>query len=122
MVSRTQRTPFADWWWTIDRTMIAALMALMLAGIVLCLAASPPVAARLNLEAFYFAHRQVFFLVAAVLVMLVVSVLSPRQLRRLALGVCLVILFAYGFTTLAMMILAVSEFDAALGRTTLEKG
>ncbi len=90
MISRTQRTPFADWWWTIDRTMIAALMALMLAGIVLCLAASPPVAARLNLEAFYFAHRQVFFLVAAVLVMLVVSVMSPRQIRRVALGVFLV--------------------------------
>ncbi|MGE3316695.1 MAG: ABC transporter permease subunit [Planctomycetaceae bacterium] len=39
-----------------------------------------------------------------------------------SLGVCLAISAAYGFTTLAMMIPAVSEFDVALGRTTLDKG
>ena len=26
MVSRTQRTPFGDWWWTVDRLMLAALV------------------------------------------------------------------------------------------------
>jgi len=39
-----------------------------------------------------------------------------------SLGVCLAISTAYGFTTLAMLIPAVSEFDVALGRTTLDKG
>ncbi|MFN0056685.1 MAG: ABC transporter permease subunit [Planctomycetales bacterium] len=38
------------------------------------------------------------------------------------LGVWLVMSAAYGFTTLAMLIPAVSEFDVALGRTTLDKG
>ncbi len=38
------------------------------------------------------------------------------------LGVCLAIAVAYGFTTLAMLVPAVSEFDVALGRTTLDKG
>lgn len=38
------------------------------------------------------------------------------------LGVCLMVLFAYGFPTLAMLVPAVSEFDVALGRTTLDKG
>lgn len=38
------------------------------------------------------------------------------------LGVCLSILLAYGFTTLAMLIPAVSEFDVALGRSTADKG
>ena len=38
------------------------------------------------------------------------------------LGVCFSISVAYGFTTLAMLIPAVSEFDVALGRTTLDKG
>ena len=46
MVSRVERTPFAAWWWTVDRLMLAALARLMLAGIVLSLAASPPVATR----------------------------------------------------------------------------
>lgn len=38
-----------------------------------------------------------------------------------SLGVLLAIAFAYGFTTLAMLVPAVSEFDVALGRTTLDK-
>lgn len=38
------------------------------------------------------------------------------------LGVCLVIAGTYGFTTLAMLVPAVSEFDVALGRTTLDRG
>jgi len=39
-----------------------------------------------------------------------------------SLSVCISIAAAYGFTTLAMLIPAVSEFDVALGRTTLDKG
>jgi hypothetical protein len=38
------------------------------------------------------------------------------------LGVGLMILFAYGFPTIAMLVPAISEFDVALGRTTLDKG
>lgn len=37
-------------------------------------------------------------------------------------GPWLVVSFAYGFTVFAMLIPAVSEFDVALGRTTLDKG
>ena len=40
MVSRAQRTPFGEWWWTVDRLTLAAIGALMLAGVVLSLAAS----------------------------------------------------------------------------------
>ncbi len=36
-----------------------------------------------------------------------------------SLGVCFAIATAYGFTTLAMLVPSVSEFDASLGRTTL---
>ena len=87
MVSRLERTPFAAWWWTIDRFSLGALGALMLGGIVLSLAASPPVAVRLGLDAFYFVHRHVLYLVPAAAVLIVVSFLSPPQLRRLALVV-----------------------------------
>lgn len=85
MVSRVERTPFADWWWTVDRLLLAAFIALMLAGIILSLAASPPVANRLGLDAFYFVNRHVLYLLPAIVVMLVVSFLSPRWIRRLAL-------------------------------------
>ena len=39
-----------------------------------------------------------------------------------SLGVCLCIATAYGFATIAMLIPAVSSFDAALGRTTMDNG
>src|SRR5262249_36100585 len=102
MVSRAERSPFADWWWTVDRLMLAAIFGLMLAGVVLSLAASPPVAARLGLEPFYFVNRHVMFLIPAVAVMLATSFLPQRYLRRMALimfvvsiGLCLATL-AYG--------------------------
>jgi len=87
MVSRAERTRFAAWWWTVDKLMLAALATLMLAGIVLSLAASPPVAARLGLDPFYFVNRHVMFLVPAFAVLIVTSFLNPRQIRRLALVV-----------------------------------
>ena len=44
MLSREQRTPLSEWWWTVDRLLLGAILALMLGGIILSLAASPPVA------------------------------------------------------------------------------
>jgi cell division protein FtsW len=87
MVSRTQRTPFVSWWWTVDRLLLAAVLIVMLAGVVLSLAASPPVAARLGLDAFYFVNRHVMYILPAIAVMIATSFLSPRQIRRLSLVV-----------------------------------
>jgi cell division protein FtsW len=99
MVSRTRNTPFAAWWWTIDRLTVAALIAIALGGIVLSLAASPPVAARLGLDAFYFVHRHIFFLLPALGVMVAVSFMSPRHIRRLAL-IVFIVSFALVIATL----------------------
>jgi cell division protein FtsW len=90
MISRAQRTFFSEWWWTVDRLMIGAVLALMPIGIVLLLAASPPVAIRLGLDPFYFVHRQALFLLPALMVLFATSSLSPRQVRRVALAVFLV--------------------------------
>ena len=98
MASRTVRTPIGDWWWTVDRAIMAALFGLMLGGIILSLAASPPVAARLNLDPFHFVNRHIIFLIPTISVMLVTSFLSPRQLRRVALVVFLISLFLVAMT------------------------
>ena len=90
MISRAQRTFFSEWWWTVDRLMIGAVLALMLIGIVLLLAASPPVAIRLGLDPFYFVHRQALFLLPALMVLFAASSLSARQVRRVALAVFLI--------------------------------
>lgn len=85
MISREQRTPLSEWWWTVDRLLLAAFMALMIGGVILSLAASPPVAARIGLDPFHFFNRHVLFLAPSLLVMVGVSFLSPRQVRRTAL-------------------------------------
>lgn len=85
MISRVERTPFAAWWWTVDRPMLIALLALMLGGIVMSLAASPPVASRLGLEPFYFVSRHILYLLPALAVLFLTSFIPPRYIRRLAL-------------------------------------
>ena len=103
MVSRLERTPFAAWWWTVDRLLLAALLALMLAGIVLSLAASPPVASRLGLEPFHFVNRHVLYLVPALVVLLATSFLPLRHIRRIALVV---------FVLSLVLVLATLHFGA----------
>src|SRR6478752_2478204 len=98
MLSRAQRTPFGEWWWTVDRLTLAAIGALMLAGIVLSLAASPPVAARLGLDPFFFVNRHILYVLPAIAVMLGVSFLNPRQIRRLSLVIFLVSLIMVAAT------------------------
>jgi cell division protein FtsW len=90
MISREQRTPLSEWWWTVDRLQLAALIALMLGGVILSLAASPPVATRIGLDPFHFFNRHVLFLLPSFIVLIAVSFLSPRQIRRTALIVFVV--------------------------------
>ncbi|TCQ80889.1 cell division protein FtsW [Ochrobactrum sp. BH3] len=85
MVSRVDRGPVANWWWTIDRYFLAACLGLMGLGVLLSFAASPAVAQRIGLDSFHFVERQTLFMIPAVAVMIGVSFLSPRQIRRFAL-------------------------------------
>ncbi|MCP4618834.1 MAG: putative lipid II flippase FtsW [Bradyrhizobium sp.] len=85
MISREERTPLSDWWWTVDKPLLGAILVLMLSGVILSLAASPPVATRIGLDPFHFFGRHVMFLAPAFIVLVGVSFLSPRQIRRTAL-------------------------------------
>lgn len=94
MLSRAERGPVADWFWTLDRLFLAAFLLLIGIGFMLSFAASPPVAERLGLDSFHFVKRHAFFLVPAIITMIGVSFLSPRQVRRLALLILAGSLFA----------------------------
>jgi cell division protein FtsW len=85
MISRVERSSFAAWWWTVDRWLLTALAVLMVLGLVLTMAASPPVAERLGLSTFHFVHRQALFLIPAAILMMATSFLPPRYVRRAAL-------------------------------------
>src|SRR6202051_1928997 len=85
MLSREQRNPLSEWWWTVDRLQLGAIIALILGGIILSLAASPPVATRIGLDPCPCFNRHVMFLLPSFIVLIGVSFLSPRQIRRTAL-------------------------------------
>ncbi|MGA0597109.1 FtsW/RodA/SpoVE family cell cycle protein [Enterovirga sp. CN4-39] len=87
MSSRAERTYVGDWLWTVDRLLLAGLAALMVAGIVALMGGGPPVAERLGLQTFHFVNRQVLYLAPALMVLVAVSFLSLRHVRRLALFV-----------------------------------
>jgi len=90
MVSRAERSLVGDWWWTVDRLLLAALAALVVAGLVFLMAGGPPVAERLGLSTFHFVNRQVLFLIPTTAILILVSFLSLRHVRRLALAVYIV--------------------------------
>jgi len=85
-MNRTDRSLFASWWWTVDRTLIAAALALLVGGLVLSFAASPAVAERIGAsDSFYFIKRHAVFFVLALPVLFGVSFLTPRDIRRASL-------------------------------------
>ncbi len=90
MASRAEPGLVSNWLWTVDKQLVSAIGLLMLCGIIFGLAASPSVAEKLNLQTFHFVHRQAIYLAPAICVMLAVSFLSPRYVRRLALLVLVV--------------------------------
>ncbi len=91
-VSRADRSRVADWWFTVDHVLVGAILAIVGAGLVLSLAASPAVAIRKGLPTYYFVERHLLFSAAGVLIMLTVSLFSPRGVRRFAF-----VLFAVAF-------------------------
>src|SRR6201989_2081416 len=108
MLSREERNPLSDWWWTVHRPLLGAIIVLMLSGIVLSLAASPPVAVRIGLDPFHFFNHHVMFLVPSLFVMIGVSFLSPRQIRRSAL-----VIFAISIVLIVVTLLIGPEVKGA---------
>jgi cell division protein FtsW len=84
MVSRAERGPLAEWFWTIDRFFLAVFILLLGIGFMLSFAASPAVAERIGLEPFHFVERHAMFMLPSLAVMFGLSFLSPRQVRRTA--------------------------------------
>ncbi len=93
-LARNDRSLLATWWFTVDRGLLSAILLLAGIGLLLSLAASPAIAVKKGLPAFYFVERQVVFVSLAMAVMLVVSTFGARAIRRLALALFLVMLAA----------------------------
>ena len=98
--SRSDQSVLARWWWTVDRPLMVAILALMFIGVVLSFASSP--AAILADESisnpFHYSYRMMVFSGLGCAAMLVASILSPKGVRRLA-------ILALGCSIVCMMLL-----------------
>ena len=86
------------WWRSVDKASILCVLALFGIGLMLGLAASVPLAERNGLPAFYYVKRQIFFGSLAFVAMFGLTLLTPRQVRRLG-----VLGFAAAFVALALL-------------------
>ena len=98
MLSRADNSTLGRWWWTIDRWTLGAVGTLIGVGYIMMLAASPAVAERIGQSRDIFILKQVVFLALAGAVVVGVSLLSPREIRRLALVGCTIALLLTAFT------------------------
>lgn len=103
---RTGDPVLPRWWRTIDKWSMSCIFVLFGIGLLLGLAASPPLAARNDLEPFHYVIRQAFFGGLAMAVMLLVSMLGPTAIRRLG-----VVGFVLAFVALALLPFAGTDFD-----------
>jgi cell division protein FtsW len=92
VLSRTDNSLLGRWWWSVDRWTLGAIGVLIGFGYVMMLAASPAVAERIGSSRETFIFKQVAFLALAGLVVFLVSLLSPRDIKRLAIAGCLLAL------------------------------
>ena len=85
-LSRADDSLVAVWWFTIDRTLVTLVLTLVGIGLLVSLAASPAVAEAKHLPRYYFVERHVAFAALGLVVILTLSLLSPRMIRLLALA------------------------------------
>lgn len=107
-ISRADRSRFAEWWFTVDYVLLLAILALVGAGLVLSLAASPAVAIKKGLPTYYFVKRHILFSGLGLGVMFAVSLLRPTAVRRLSL-----VLLALSFAGLVAVFLTGAEINGA---------
>lgn len=95
--SRNSRSIIANWWWTVDKTLLTLLTLLLAIGIFLNFSASPSVANRIGVGSFHFIKRQLFFVPVAYGVMLFLSMQSLKTIRRTA-------IVGYALTLMLMVV------------------
>lgn len=98
------------WWRTIDKWSLSCVLILFGIGLLLGLAASPPLAERNGFGAFHYVERQVAFGTLAMLTLFAITLMSPKTVRRLG-----VIGFACAF--IALLLLPIFGTDYGKGAT-----
>ncbi len=105
---RTDRSLLGTWWWTVDRVLLAGVLVLVFVGLLIVLAASPPVGVLRHKDPHHFIVRHLAFTVPAVLLLFACSLLAPLGVLRMAKG-----LAALGVLLMVLAVLDGPEINGA---------
>lgn len=108
VAARPERSVLTDWWFSVDRALLTAFLALFAIGVIVTPAASPAIALKKGFSAFHFVERHVVFAVAGVALMLLVSLIGPRLIRRLCLAI-----FVLGLSLMIWVVVQGDEINGA---------
>jgi cell division protein FtsW len=86
LISRSDRGILAQWWFTVDKPLLWAVLFLMAIGVLVGMAASPPVAERIGVDTFHFIRSQLMFLSVAAPLFVMLSFVSIVWIRRISLA------------------------------------
>lgn len=108
MFARTDTSILGQWWWTVDRWTLGAILFLIGIGSLLVFASSPAVAETIGLDTYYFVKRHLIYLVPSFVILVGVSLASVSQIARLSFGI-----FGIGCIALMLVPLMGSEVKGA---------
>ncbi|MBT4878756.1 MAG: FtsW/RodA/SpoVE family cell cycle protein [Alphaproteobacteria bacterium] len=75
----------AKWWYSLDHNIIFSFIMLLLVGLIMSKSASTNVAEKIGLDALYFYHKHILFVILAILAALFFSLLKPNVILRFSL-------------------------------------
>lgn len=81
LITRSDRSNIALWWWTVDRVLLTSFFILIVFGIFLVMASSQHIAESINISSNYFTIRHFFFSLLSIPVIIFFSILNTRQTK-----------------------------------------
>ena len=84
LISRSDNSNIALWWWTIDRFLLTLFSILIIVGIFLVMASSQHLAQSSNIFSHYFTLRHILFVIISLPIIFLFSLLNEKQTKAIS--------------------------------------
>ena len=84
LISRSDNSNIALWWWTIDRFLLTLFSILIIVGIFLVMASSQHLAESFNIFSHYFTLRHILFVIISLPIIFLFSLLNEKQTKAIS--------------------------------------
>ncbi len=85
MLSRSDRSSFSIWLWTIDKWIFFSFFTLLLLGMIFILTSSSTLELKLNKESYYFSIKHMIFVILSFLIAVILSKFNFHKVKLLSL-------------------------------------